>query len=72
MTNDEANNICKTIEMMKEQGIILLEKDMQEICCIANQIHSQKLLFDFVKYLQNENVVDSSVSSYIDDFLSKQ
>lgn len=31
-----------------------------------------ELLFAFVKYLQSENAVDSAVSSYVDDFLSKQ
>lgn len=31
-----------------------------------------ELLFAFVKYLQSENAVDSAVSYYIDDFLSKQ
>jgi len=38
----------------------------------ANVSGRSELLFAFVKYLQSENAVDSAVSSYIDDFLSKQ
>lgn len=59
MTNDEANNICKTIEMMEEQGILDNKKLLTDF---LNDLKAQVGTYR-IKHIETERAVEVFLES---------